>query len=684
MNIYTASVNDLATVKGIGKGSANKIVDMRDKVLIGQQEPLTVEDLSSIRLSPQEWQTLVDDGTISLQLPEPGRGNGQRPQFVTHAEMQTCMENILSKYSKELKSYMQEVRSQFTSEISDVKGDLSSRMDGFEEKLEVVTTKERQLASDLTKQIEDTRSELMSVKQKVVPHDYSSGLTGRFPEMPMPSMGSDMFDLKPKLDSEVKGFDRGQNADEAIMSRLAAAIPSDGIYGKVTLPKGSKNKQQRERGRSPEKKPRGKTHHSPPHISSDSDSSDGDSDRSLSPLPPKMEVFSGDLKGPTWSSFITKFDRISRRRGWTKRKRLARLFDCLSETALEFANRCEGQTSYRKLKKELSLRFDLKDAPVAARQRLHLMKQSEDEGLEVYLQRVLTTAMDGFSTADNNTIQHLATESFLRGCRDKEAAALVINEGPHTIQEACQKLKTVVANRKAIFGTKVSFQERVFTVEEEKRVSEIEHKLDHLAECFRRSSPSPYRSPSPFRPRYSPSPYRGDHWDRGRINSRRRSPSYGGWSSRDPEMQRYGGRENRGRSPTSRSRIPIPNPQRSRQYDRYPPYSDQSRYYNRADSPNNQYSQLPYQPRYNNRADSPNYRRNYAPSPVRPPNRPDYFQQGKSPQEPSSLDPNKYRQRLAYPAETETYKLEHSLSSGLPEKNQDLNLEGLTTPATGC
>ena len=190
------------------------------------------------------------------------------------------------------------------------------------------------------------------------------------------------------------------------------APPPDGQYIKP-LEEPPKDKA-KDRGRS-----RVKGLHSE-RRSSGSESSDGESDRSVSLLPPKMEVFSGDPKGLTWSSFISKFDRIAKRRDWTKRKRLDRLFDCLSEKTLEYANRSEGRNSYRKLKKELGLRFDLKEAPVAARQKLHLMKQNEDEGLEEYLQRVLTSAMDGFNTADKNTVQQLATEAFLRGCKKYE------------------------------------------------------------------------------------------------------------------------------------------------------------------------------------------------------------------------------------------------------------------------
>ena len=119
---------------------------------------------------------------------------------------------------------------------------------------------------------------------------------------------------------------------------------------------------------------------------------------------------------------------------------------------------------------------------MAARQKLHVIKQTEveEEGLEELLQRVLTTAMDGFHVADNTTVQKLATEAFLRGCRHKEAASLTLNQNPMSIQEACRSVKTILANKKAIFGNKVTFKERYFTAQEEERVSNSDRKVYNL------------------------------------------------------------------------------------------------------------------------------------------------------------------------------------------------------------
>ena len=145
------------------------------------------------------------------------------------------------------------------------------------------------------------------------------------------------------------------------------------------------------------------------------------------------------------------------------------------------------------------MRFDLKEEPVAARQQLHLAKQGDNETLEAYLQRILAIAMDGYKDASAVLLQQMATEAFLRGCRHKDAATLVMNEAPQTIHVACKRIKTMLANKKAI-GGKVSFSERIFTVQEETRVSNIEKKVNDLLKTVHRpSTPPRLASPSPPR-----------------------------------------------------------------------------------------------------------------------------------------------------------------------------------------
>ena len=95
---------------------------------------------------------------------------------------------------------------------------------------------------------------------------------------------------------------------------------------------------------------------------------------SQSPRPKKLQLFSGDTSGISWLSFIIKFARISQRQGWSEKKKLDRLYGCLTDKALEYAARSDNRDNFAALKGELALRFDLKEEPVAARQQLHLAK----------------------------------------------------------------------------------------------------------------------------------------------------------------------------------------------------------------------------------------------------------------------------------------------------------------------
>ena len=415
---------------------------------------------------------------------------------------------------------------------------------------------------------------------------------------------------------------------------------------------------------------------------------------SQSPRPQKLQLFSGDPSGISWLSFIMKFDRISQRRGWSEDKKLDRLYDCLTDKALEYAARSDNRDNFAALKGELALRFDLKEEPVAARQQLHLAKQGDDETLEAYLQRILAIAMDGYKDASAVLLQQMATEAFLRGCRHKDAATLVMNEAPQTIHVACKRIKTMLANKKAIWG-KVSFSERIFTVQEETRVSNIEKKVDDLLKTVHRPS-TPPRLASPSPPRYS-SGYQGQSWQRPR------SPDYyrGGSPNGHKYPQRFSP-SRQGRYPYRGSYSPESYHRRSPSRDgrdsagmggKYPPaqYPSSSGY-----NPSQYGSNPDYRNRYSH---SPNYNRSPSPR-YRPPNQ--HYPQGYPPRYPnpqpypsttpwpygntgprpsgpayggSSAPPPDHRRSQSPEARVRAVSEEQ-------ETTQALNLDGLGKPAT--
>ena len=99
--------------------------------------------------------------------------------------------------------------------------------------------------------------------------------------------------LKQLLTKAAKGDDQ-----ETEIKKIIDVIPSNNKYEAKSEKSDQTNEKEKVR----------KKH------KNDHDSRDSDSDRSLSPLPPKLPVYSGEPKSTSWQSFIAKFDRIANRK----------------------------------------------------------------------------------------------------------------------------------------------------------------------------------------------------------------------------------------------------------------------------------------------------------------------------------------------------------------------------------
>ena len=363
--------------------------------------PLTVSDLAAVKYSVEFWTELFDKGTLSIDCTPVswhGTEKGHEVKYVTEETFKGAM-------------------------------------------------------SFIAEQIEKNAHRLDTISV-TIPTVYPPGITG-------PSYIAGTLDpaAKPKEEKADALEELGPMADPApvgspkvaspkapsklsasdLISKISTVMPKSGVYGKDYKKVELHSK-------------KGEASKDPPIDTSDKGGHKVDRDRSRSPKPLKMSVFSGDPNKQSWLSFISKFERIAQRRKWTSQKRLDRLLDCLSETALEYANRCKGQNDYVQLRAELARRFDLQDTPVATRQKFHTNRQKEDEGLELLLQRVLSVCLDGFPQTDAITLQHVATEAFLRWTKHRDETIVVINESPTNIQQACKRLKIVIANKQTISG----------------------------------------------------------------------------------------------------------------------------------------------------------------------------------------------------------------------------------------
>lgn len=171
-----------------------------------------------------------------------------------------------------------------------------------------------------------------------------------------------------------------------------------------------------------------------------------------------MNTFRGDGT-ISWDTFITQFERLAERKDWSKRKRTDKLLGCLERPALEYVCKLKLE-KYRHIKKEMSRRFNNKDNPISARRKLQFIKQYEDESLQEFAQRIHFITIDGYSESRRKAVDQILTESFIRGCRDKEAARSVMETNPKNNHEALDMIKTSIANQQAVYAASKAYYHR--------------------------------------------------------------------------------------------------------------------------------------------------------------------------------------------------------------------------------
>jgi hypothetical protein len=76
------------------------------------------------------------------------------------------------------------------------------------------------------------------------------------------------------------------------------------------------------------------------------------------------------------------------------------------------------------------------------------VRQQEHERLEDFAHKVYVLGLGGYEQCEDGALEDIATEAFLRGCKEKEAAIKAV-----TLSKAIQFVKTSLANQKAIFGS---------------------------------------------------------------------------------------------------------------------------------------------------------------------------------------------------------------------------------------
>ena len=154
---------------------------------------------------------------------------------------------------------------------------------------------------------------------------------------------------------------------------------------------------------------------------------------------------------------------------------------------------------FRTLSTRLETRFDLKEAPANARRELLVVKQQEGESLADFGQRVIFLSIKGHPGAREKTIESIAVEHLLKGCRHKDAAKSAMDRNPRRVVQAVKYIKRALVNQKVLSQThQRSYSGRRVSFEEESspsvRVSRIQTRSPPVrAESPRSLSPTPPR-----------------------------------------------------------------------------------------------------------------------------------------------------------------------------------------------
>lgn len=69
-------------------------------------------------------------------------------------------------------------------------------------------------------------------------------------------------------------------------------------------------------------------------------------------------------------------------------------------------------------------------------------------------------AMEGLPEANDSTVDQMAVETFLSGCKDKKSSHLAMEKNPKSIYKALKYVKAAVNNRKALFGSRANYHTR--------------------------------------------------------------------------------------------------------------------------------------------------------------------------------------------------------------------------------
>ena len=152
------------------------------------------------------------------------------------------------------------------------------------------------------------------------------------------------------------------------------------------------------------------------------------------------------------------FKDISNRCRWGYQAKLGKLKELLKDEALVYCSYLptEVKESYRQLCDKMNMRFGQKDTPRTSQTNLFILKQKDDESLEVWSARCMSTFMDAWQDESEVVDQTQAINTFLHGAKDVKASLSVMDRELATMDEAIQQMRQAVSNQQAVSKSRKS------------------------------------------------------------------------------------------------------------------------------------------------------------------------------------------------------------------------------------
>ena len=157
-----------------------------------------------------------------------------------------------------------------------------------------------------------------------------------------------------------------------------------------------------------------------------------------------------------WKAFYAKFSRYAEVSEWTEGECRDQLCWCLDGKASEYYALLVERNQkmvYMDLIQKLEKRFGFRELPETAQVQFNNARQTPDELLEDWADRVLSLATRAFRDLPETHMYKQAVVRLCQGAADKEAGSYASNIRPKNIEEAIDRMRWFQHNSQAIYGT---------------------------------------------------------------------------------------------------------------------------------------------------------------------------------------------------------------------------------------